>query len=104
MQEPHFKNSFGQDSTPVQEKTITLEPGEGRSIGLGVYDNDYPVPSYEITMVPDLGLDEDIALAQDCLDIPGESRYMLLYQFHNFGTKTCKITMRRTTSRSRHGF
>ena len=101
MQESDFKNSFGRDNRPVQEKTITLEPGMGRSIGLGVYDNNQPEPHYEIIMMPNLGLDEDIALAHDRLDIPGEQRYMLLYQFHNFGTKTCKITMRRTTLHNR---
>lgn len=81
------------DSDPVlvQEKTVVIRPGDGKAVGLGIYSTAAPNPQFDVTFTPDI--QEDIGVTHEKLDIPGQSRYMLLYQFQNFSQKTCKVTM-----------
>lgn len=74
--------------------TVILPPGETRSIGLGVYSDGGPQPEFKFTCTPDLD-DDMIGASLDRLSIPGGVRYMMLYLFHNYGYKECRIEVRR---------
>lgn len=82
---------FEAENRPVNEKTITIQPGSGKAVGLGVYKSTTPDPQFKVTYDPDLG--DGIGLSTERLDIPGQSKYMLLYQFQNFSQKACQITL-----------
>jgi len=73
------------------EKTVTIKPGSGRAVGLGVFKATSGGPEVQVTYKPDLR--EDIGISHERLEIPGQSKYILLYQFQNFSQKSCRITM-----------
>lgn len=78
---------------PVHRKTITVEPGAGRAVGLGVYKASEPEPDFDLVFSPDM--EDEIGIAPERLNIHGESKYMVLYMFHNYGDVPCTITIRR---------
>lgn len=75
----------------AKSKTLTLRPGRGRAVGLGYYETKTPVPNLKVTYHPNLG--DEMAVAHEKFQLPGGSKYELLYQFHNYSSKTCKITI-----------
>lgn len=93
MREHTSDNAFGQTHRPVAEKTIVVAPGDGRSVGMGIYHASAPLPVYDIILQPDIG--DAMGVSQEELTMPNKSEYMLLYHFHNFGNKPCKVTLRR---------
>ena len=65
-------------------------PAKGlKSLGLGVYNSQEPEPKFDFTCAA--GLDEHITASLERLVMPGQPKYMLMYQFHNFGDKECQI-------------
>ncbi len=78
-------------SNHVTEKFIVVKPGNGKAVGLGIYSSDSN-PEYDVTYQPDVH--DDIAVTHERLDVPGQARFILLYQFHNFSERACKITLR----------
>lgn len=78
-------------TTPLSEKTVTIAPGSGKAVGLGIYQATSPSPDIYVTFQPDL--QDDMGVSHERLDIPGESKYLLLYQFHNFSHTPCRVTM-----------
>lgn len=80
------------DGTPVETKTIELAPHKGRAVGMGLYSVKDPEPDFEIHLSTDY--DEEIGISHDRLEVGG-SRYLLLYQFHNFGSKPCIVSLTR---------
>ena len=82
---------YGQPTKQVSEKTVIVAPGSGKAVGLGVYQATAPSPEVQVTYQPDLH--DDIGVSHERLEIPGQSKYVLLYQFHNFSQKSCQVTM-----------
>lgn len=78
---------------PINRKTVTVEPGSGRAVGLGVYLAAETEPDFDIAFSPDM--EDEIGIAPERLDIHGEAKYMVLYMFHNYGDVPCTITIRR---------
>lgn len=91
MSANNFDNKYN-DGKPIETKTIELAPHKGRAVGMGVYNSKDPEPDFEVTFSTDY--DEEIGVAHDRLDAGG-ARYLLLYQFHNFGSKPCTVTLTR---------
>lgn len=79
----------------ISEKTVTIQAGSGKAVGLGIYKARRKGPEVALSYHPDIRA--DIGVSYERLDIPGESKYILLYQFQNFSQKQCRITMRLTT-------
>jgi hypothetical protein len=73
-------------------RSVTIKPGGMKSVGLGVYGAQAEQPTFTLTFTPDLG--EQIGASLDRLDIPGKSKYMLLYQFRNNSDKDCTVEVR----------
>jgi hypothetical protein len=73
--------------------TVTLPPGGMKSLGLGVYNNQDPEPHFGYTC--SAGMEDFIGASLDRLNLPGQPKYMLLYQFHNYGPKECRIDVAR---------
>lgn len=94
MSDDIFKDLRVASTEPFPDKVITVEPGNGRVVGLGVYHSTDPEPDFSLVFNPDM--QEEMGVSFEHLDIPGEQKYMLMYQFHNFGNKPCEITLHRT--------
>ena len=75
--------------TPVRK--LVVSPGSIKSIGVGVFHASVKAPSFLLAFSPDLG--DQVTSALDRLEIPGSGKYMLLYQFQNFGNKPCEVTI-----------
>jgi hypothetical protein len=80
------------DGKPIETKTVELQPHKGRAVGMGVYNAKDAEPDFELSFSTDY--EEEIGVAHDRLTVGG-SRYLLLYQFHNFGSKPCTVTLTR---------
>ena len=74
---------------PVRK--LVVSPGSIKSIGVGVFHGTAKAPDFLLQFSPDLG--DQVTSSLDRLDIPGSGKYMLLYQFQNFGTKACEVTI-----------
>jgi hypothetical protein len=72
-------------------RKLVVSPGSIKSIGVGVFHASAKAPSFLLQFSPDLG--DQVTSALDRLDIPGANKYMLLYQFQNFGNKACEVTI-----------
>ena len=84
------RNIYENDKV-VKQKTITIKPGSGKAVGLGVYKSSTHDPQVRVTFQPDL--QDDIGVTHERLDIPGKSQYVLLYLFQNFSHESCRVTM-----------
>lgn len=84
--------TLSQRSQPAAATKVTVLPGNSTSVGLGMYTSQASAPSFDIAFEPDLR--EDIGMSEERLELPNQQRYMLFYQFHNFGPKPCEITLR----------
>jgi hypothetical protein len=87
--------TFGQAHRRVTERSVSVAPGAGRSVGMGIYHTSDPLPIYEIILEPDIG--ESMGVSQEQLTMPSKAEYMLLYHFHNFGDRPCEVTLRQKT-------
>jgi hypothetical protein len=76
-------------------RTVTVKPGNTKSVGLGVYAAQAKKPIFALKFTPDMG--ELVGATLDRLDIPGKPKYMLLYQFRNNGDRDCTIEVRQQT-------
>lgn len=74
---------------PVRK--LVVSPGSIKSIGVGVFHTSVKAPNFLLEFKPDLG--DQVTSALDRLDIPNSGKYMLLYQFQNFGKKSCEVTI-----------
>jgi hypothetical protein len=83
------KNTAKVSDMPVRK--LVVSPGSIKSIGVGVFHASVKAPDFLLSFSPDLG--EQVSSALDRLDIPGSGKYMLLYQFQNFGSKSCEVTI-----------
>lgn len=76
-------------SVPIRK--LIVSPGSIKSIGVGVFHASVKAPGFLLKFSPDLG--DQVTSSLDRLDIPGSGKYMLLYQFQNFGSKSCEVTI-----------
>ncbi len=83
----------------IPKRTFTLSPGATKSVGLGVFTGE-ALPEYEVTAEP--LLDEFLGIAREAPPL-GNNRYLLLYQFHNFGSAPYVVTVRRIKTTDVHG-
>ncbi|MFJ9629001.1 hypothetical protein ACIRU8_15000 [Streptomyces sp. NPDC101175] len=83
----------------VPERTFTLNPGATKSVGLGVFTGE-ALPVYEVIAKP--LLDEFLGIAREAPPL-GNNRFLLLYQFHNFGSKPYIVTVRRAKEADAYG-
>lgn len=74
---------------PVRK--LVVSAGSIKSIGVGVFHTSVKAPNFLLQFTPDLG--DQVTSSLDRLDIPGSGKYMLLYQFQNFGNKSCEVTI-----------
>jgi hypothetical protein len=74
------------------EQTIVITPGESQSLGLGAYDISVPMPVFEVIYSPQIA--ESMGASLERLDIPGKTRYIAVYHFHNFSDVPCSVTVR----------
>lgn len=82
---------FEDTAVGTVEKTVTIKPGSGKAVGLGVYKSTVKDPEVKVTCQPELH--GDMGISAEHLEIPGKSKYILLYQFQNFSQKSCRVTM-----------
>jgi len=75
--------------TPIRK--LVVSPGSIKSIGVGVFHSSIKAPNFLLAFSPDLG--DQVTSSLDRLDIPSSGKYMLLYQFQNFGSKPCEVTI-----------
>lgn len=75
----------------VNHKTVVIKAGSAKAVSLGVYEKTVGDPTFDVSFVPDLH--EDIGVSHEKLAIPGQDRYMLLYQFQNFSEQSCSVTL-----------
>jgi hypothetical protein len=87
--ETHHKETAKSAGVPVRK--LVVSPGSIKSIGVGVFHASIKAPNFLLQFSPDLG--DQVTSALDRLDIPGSGKYMLLYQFQNFGNKSCEVTI-----------
>ena len=73
----------------AKSKTLTLNPGCGKAVSLGKYDIKSPLPNIKLSCHPELG--DEMSVAHEKLQLPGESTYELLYKFHNYSSRACEI-------------
>lgn len=72
-------------------RSITLQPGGTKSIGLGIYDAKSDMPRFTITFEPNV--QDAVTVSLERLDVPGQSRYMPFYKFKNKSDQPCTITV-----------
>ena len=83
---PKRGRSFVSDS-------IVLKPGETKRLPLGAYSATEQDPQFDQTVQPNIG--EQLGLSHEKMEIPGSSRYILSYEFHNSSNMMCTVTVRR---------
>ena len=96
MLEPLHRGKLEKSPSKVKtftEATITVASGHAQSLGLGAYDASKSMPAFDVAYDPHL--EDSIGASLERLDIPGKSKYIAVYHFHNFGDKPCRITVRR---------
>ena len=98
MPEPHssFSDLFKEGGKQVKKRSIRVNPDTSRYVWLGVYLNADPEPDFEVTFEPDQS--DFMGISFTRLDIPNEPKYSLMYQFYNYGTKPCLVTLRRVAT------
>lgn len=89
---PHGAGKDTMQTKQFTQQTIAIAPGESRSIGLGAYESSISMPEFEVTYSPQLA--ESMGASLERLDIPGKTRYIAVYHFHNFSDKPCEVTVR----------
>lgn len=75
------------------ETVVIIEPDGSKSVGLGSYSIQEPMPKFKLSCRPDIGGLLHVTL--DRLDIPGTKKYVPMYQLRNLSGKRCKITIKR---------
>ncbi|HEX3569066.1 MAG TPA: hypothetical protein VHT70_05350 [Candidatus Saccharimonadales bacterium] len=70
---------------------VTVNPQATMRIGLGLYGVTQPSPEFDLTVEPDI--QDALAATLERMDIPGESKYMLIYHLSNYGDKPCRVTV-----------
>lgn len=78
-------------ASPAGQLKLVLTPNAHRTIEVGTYGKDVPAPLFSLTFDPDM--EEEIGVSRGRVDLPDGPRYVLLYQFHNFGSRPCTITI-----------
>ena len=73
---------------------VYLRSHDAKSLGIGVYDASVPPPQLAVAIEP-ADAREMVTASLEQLEIPGKNRYLLLYLLHNFGSKPCRIVVRR---------
>lgn len=90
----HKSTELQKDATKVAAvpvRKLVVSPGSIKSMGVGVFHTSVKAPDFLLKFSPDMG--DQVTSALDRLDIPGSGKYMLLYQFQNFGNKACEVTI-----------
>ena len=82
-----------QGSTNVMEESIlgdtTLQPGQEKSIVLGLYEKDFPHPELEVDINPQGSIAAELEKAND-----DSGEYRLTYRFRNTLEVPCLVTVR----------
>lgn len=89
---PDLSTNRGSAIRSFTASTITLGPGKAQTVGLGAYDASEPMPAFSLIYEPTLD-EELMGISLERLDIPGKSKYIAVYHFHNFSDKDCRITV-----------
>jgi len=90
------KEFYEPTKSGVTKKTVTIQAGSGKAVGLGEYEVSAESPEVQVSFQPDVH--DDIGVSYEKLAMPGQGKYLLLYQFHNFSQKTCRITIQLSTA------
>ncbi|HEV2403099.1 MAG TPA: hypothetical protein VGS08_02765 [Candidatus Saccharimonadales bacterium] len=72
-------------------RKVVVDAGGIKSIGLGVFAHSAQVPTFALSFDPEMG--DKLTAKQERLEIPGVRKFMLLYQFRNFGDKPCQVAI-----------
>jgi hypothetical protein len=75
----------------IAKKTITVQPCSGKAVQAGVYNAAVKDPYVRLVCQPEMH--DDMGISHERFEIPGESKYVLLYQFQNFSQEPCRVTM-----------
>lgn len=78
-----------------ERRSVTVGPDEIRCIGLGAYDISMPVPTFDLTLDPDVRGKVDASFEYQ--DIPGSQRYLVLCRLQNDSGRRCHVSVRRRT-------
>lgn len=80
------------DNTRVfQSRTILLQSGAARTVGLGTYPNIQPESDFIVSTNPDIG--SNLGKSLEMVKVPGSSKVLGLYHLQNFGSKECNVTV-----------
>lgn len=74
------------------ESTITIESGHTQTMGLGAYEATETMPAFDVAYDPDVA--DQMGASLERLTVPGKSKYIVVYHFHNFSNKACRVTVR----------
>lgn len=85
--------------TAVDHTTVVIRAGDAKAVSLGVFNEAAEEPLYDVTFSPDLH--DDIGVSHEKLSIPGQDRYLLLFQFQNFADEPCAVTVQHHTPATR---
>lgn len=95
MQQEANEEYLAGGNKTVDHATITIKAGSAKAVSMGVFGDDRDDPVYDVSFAPDLH--DDIGVSHEKLSIPGQERYMLLYQFQNFSDEPCTVTLQHHT-------
>lgn len=85
-------NQQDKKEEPKVLEEVTLGPGQGVQLPLGMYELDVPEPSFEVEYDPSSDAPSGITAALKRVDKGSE--YWLVYFFQNFTDTTYRITVR----------
>jgi hypothetical protein len=75
-------------------RSVSVAPGSIKSVALGIFGASAATPTFSTTFSP-AAIGEKVKASLERLDMPGDTKYMLMYQFHNLGPKECVVTVNR---------
>ena len=83
-------------AVPSFTSGTVVVPAKGlKSLGLGVYNSQDAEPVFDYSCSPDLRGHITASLEQ--LTMPGQTKYMLMYQFRNDSDSECRVDVVRHT-------
>ena len=97
MHGTRFDSSYIEENKDFKKREVTVTPGTGRAVSLGLYSIDQPEPDFIFDFDPNM--EEEMGIATSRLNISDERQYIMMLQLHNFGSKTCTVTVRRTRTK-----
>lgn len=94
MHGTRFDAFYLEENKDFKKREVAVTPGTGRAVSLGLYSIDQPEPDFTFTFNPNM--EEEMGIATSRLNISDKRQYIMMLQLHNFGSKTCTVTVKRT--------